>query len=117
MNNAELAAHQWNIGLPDRVSQTSPWFRDTHRPGRPGREVSSPDNGSEFRSRYFGQAAARHGATQRWIKAGRSNSNGCAERLQLTILEECWRPAFSRSLAPKLTALERDLEEYLDYYG
>ena len=27
------------------------------------------------------------------------------ERAQLTILEECWRPAFARSLAPKITAL------------
>src|SRR5436190_6552388 len=44
-------------------------------------------------------------------------SNGCVERVQLTILEECWRPAFSRSLAPKITALRRDLDEYLDYYN
>jgi hypothetical protein len=29
------------------------------------------------------------------------------------ILEECWRPAFARSLASKSTALERDLDEYL----
>jgi hypothetical protein len=46
-----------------------------------------------------------------------SNSNGCVERLQLTILEECWRPSFARSLAPKVTALDRDLEEYLDYFN
>jgi hypothetical protein len=39
------------------------------------------------------------------------------ERLQLTILEQCWRPSFARSLAPKITALERDLDEYLDYYN
>lgn len=39
------------------------------------------------------------------------------ERVQLTILEECWRPAFSRSLAPRITALRRDLEEYLRYYN
>jgi hypothetical protein len=36
--------------------------------------------------------------------------------LQLTIIEECWRPAFARSLVPKLTALQRDLDQYLDYY-
>ena len=57
------------------------------------------------------------GARQRRIKAGRPNSNGCVERVQLTILEECWRPAFSRSLAPRITALKRDLYEYLDYYN
>jgi transposase InsO family protein len=78
---------------------------------------SCPDNGSEFRARQFGDAVAELGARQRFIKAGRPNSNGCVERLQLTILEECWRPAFARSLIPKLTGLERDLDEYLDTYN
>ena len=80
------------------------------------REVTT-DNGSEFRSKDFGEAVAAEKATQRRIKAGRPNSNGCAERAQLTILEECWRPAFSRSLAPKITALRRDLDEFLRYYN
>ncbi len=75
------------------------------------------DNGSEFRAKDFGAVVESHGATQRRIKAGRPNSNGCAERVQLTILEECWRPAFSRSLAPRITALRRDLDEYLRYYN
>jgi transposase InsO family protein len=75
------------------------------------------DNGSEFRANQFGQATKHAGAHQRRIKAGRPNSNGCAERLQLTILEECWRPSFARSLVPKITALERDLDEYLHHYN
>jgi transposase InsO family protein len=75
------------------------------------------DNGSEFRSGEFAEALASHNAIQRKIKAGRPNSNGCVERVQLTVLEECWRPAFSRSLAPRITALRRDLEEYLGYYN
>jgi transposase InsO family protein len=75
------------------------------------------DNGSEFRSKEFGQAVEAESAVQRRIKAGRPNSNGCVERLQLTILEECWRPSFARSLAPKTTALARDLEEYLRYFN
>ena len=75
------------------------------------------DNGSEFRAREFGEACAAVGARQRRIKAGRPDSNGCVERLQLTILEECWRPAFARSLAPRSTALERDLDEYLRYFN
>jgi hypothetical protein len=37
--------------------------------------------------------------------------------VQLTILEECWRPSFARSLVPKITALRRDLDEYLAYYN
>jgi transposase InsO family protein len=80
------------------------------------REITT-DNGSEFRSRDFGDAVEAEGATQRRIKAGRPNSNGCVERTQLTILEECWRPAFSRSLAPKITALKRDLDEFLRFYN
>jgi transposase InsO family protein len=79
-------------------------------------EVTS-DNGSEFRAREFGQAVETLGAHQRFIKAGRPNSNGCVERLQLTILEECWRPSFARSLVPKMTALQRDLDEYLQTYN
>jgi transposase InsO family protein len=75
------------------------------------------DNGSEFRSREFGHAVEALGARQRFIKAGRPNSNGCVERLQLTILEECWRPAFARSLIPKITGLQRDLDEYLHTYN
>jgi transposase InsO family protein len=77
------------------------------------REIGT-DNGSEFRARQFGEAVERLGARQRFIKAGRPN---CVERLQLTILEECWRPAFARSLVPKLTALQRDLDEYLTDYN
>jgi transposase InsO family protein len=80
------------------------------------REVGT-DNGSEFRSKQFGEAVAALGARQRFIKAGRPNSNGCVERLQLTILEECWRPSFARSLVPKMTALQRDLDEYLTDYN
>jgi len=80
------------------------------------REVTT-DNGSEFRAGDFAKAVEKHKARQRFIKAGRPNSNGCVERLQLTILEECWRPAFARSLAPKSTALQRDLDEYLAYFN
>jgi transposase InsO family protein len=75
------------------------------------------DNGSEFRAHEFRDAVEEVGAHQRRIRAGRPNSNGCVERLHLTILEECWRPAFARSLAPKLTALRLDLDEYMHYFN
>jgi transposase InsO family protein len=77
----------------------------------------STDNGSEFASQEFRRAAEGHGARQRRIKAGRPTSNGRVERAQLTLLEECWRASFARSLVPKITALRRDLEEYLAYYN
>ncbi len=75
------------------------------------------DNGSEFRSAAFGQAVSSLGAKQRFIRAGRPQTNGCIERAQRTILEECWRPTFARSLVPKYTALRRDLKAYLRYYN
>jgi transposase InsO family protein len=74
------------------------------------------DNGSEFRAHAFTDGLAALGIQQRRIRAGRPTSNGHVERLQQTILEECWRPSFARSLVPKLTALARDLDRYLDYY-
>ena len=74
------------------------------------------DNGSEFRAASFTDTLQQLTVEQRRIRAGRPTANGHVERLQLTILEECWRPAFARSLVPKLTALERDPEQYLDYY-
>jgi transposase InsO family protein len=101
---------RWTAELVHRVA------RELQAAGWRLREVTT-DNGSEFRSREFAAAVQALGARQRFIKAGRPNSNGCVERAQLTILEECWRPAFARSLAPRSTALERDLDEYLDYFN
>ncbi len=80
-------------------------------------QVVTTDNGSEFRNEGFTAEVTRLGARHRLIRAGRPTSNGCVERVQRTILEECWRPSFARSLIPKLTALRRDLEDYLDYYN
>jgi transposase InsO family protein len=75
------------------------------------------DNGSEFRAKEFELACRAVGARRRHIRAGRPTSNGHVERLQQTILEECWRPAFARSLVPKVTALEQDLADYLRTYN
>ncbi len=75
------------------------------------------DNGSEFRAHRFRSTAAALGVNHHFIAAGRPQSNGCVERVQRTILEECWRRTFARSLVPKLTALQRDLRSYLRYYN
>jgi transposase InsO family protein len=75
------------------------------------------DNGSEFRASTLTDTLSELGVEQRRIRAGRPQTNGHIERLQQTVLEECWRPSFARSLVPKLTALERDLKQYLGYYN
>ena len=75
------------------------------------------DNGSEFRSRVFGETVAALRARQRFIHAGRPQTNGCVERVQGTILEECWKPPFARHLIPKQTGLRNDLVRYLRYYN
>jgi transposase InsO family protein len=80
-------------------------------------ETVTSDNGSEFVSSTFTKALARLGATHRRIKAGRPQSNGCVERVQETILDECWKPAFARFLIPKQTGLRRELEAYLQLYN
>ena len=75
------------------------------------------DNGSEFRSLDFREAVGALGLEQRFIRAGRPQTNGAVERVQRTILEECWRPTFAMSLVPKYTTLRRDLAAYLRYYN
>ena len=62
------------------------------------------DNGSEFRSQVFGATVRELGAVQTFIRPGRPMTNGAVERVQRTILEECWRPSFARSLVPKIGA-------------
>jgi transposase InsO family protein len=80
-------------------------------------EAVLTDNGSEFRSHEFGTTVRELGARQRFIRPGRPMTNGAVERVQRTILEECWRPSFARSLVPKLGGLSRDLEAYLRFYN
>ena len=75
------------------------------------------DDGSEFRSRQFGETVTALGARQRFIHAGRPQTNGCVQRAQGTTLEECWKPSFARHLIPRQTGLRRDLKRYLRYYN
>lgn len=75
------------------------------------------DNGSEFRSQLFDAALRELGARHSFIRAGRPATNGAVERVQRTVLEECWRPSFARSLVPKLHGLTRDLAAYVRFYN
>jgi transposase InsO family protein len=75
------------------------------------------DNGGEFRSTDFRQTLDRLGVRHTLIRAGRPQTNGAVEALHRLILEECWRPAFARSLQLRSTGLARDLAHYLHYYN
>jgi transposase InsO family protein len=75
------------------------------------------DNASEFRSQHFENTLRQLEAKHIFIAAGRPQTNGCVERVQGTILEECWKPSFAHSLIPKSTALAQDLDYYLRYYN
>ncbi len=103
-------AARFTTALVDRVA------RDLAAAGWKLKAVST-DNGSEFRAAPFSQAVDHRGARHRFIRAGRPQTNGAVERVQRTVLEECWRPTFARSLVPKFTALRRDLDAYLRYYN
>lgn len=80
-------------------------------------EAVLTDNASEFTSAEFAAALASQGTSQRRIHAGRPQTNGAVERVQLSVLEECWRPAFARYLIPKLTGLRRELARYVHDYN
>lgn len=78
-------------------------------------ERVSTDGGNEFRSEAFTAEITRLGAACTRISPERPQSNGFVERVQRTILEECWKPA--RYLIPKYMGLRRELERYLAYYN
>jgi transposase InsO family protein len=80
-------------------------------------ERVTTDHGSEFRNHVFDAALARLDAQHTLISPGRPQSNGFVERVQRTILEECWKPAFARYLIPKYMGLRRELARYLAYYN
>ena len=54
------------------------------------------DNSSKCRSRDLGRSATEVGARQRFVHPGLPQTNGCVERDQKTILEECSRAASVR---------------------
>jgi len=81
----------------------------------PRLEAVMTDNTSEFRSAEFEAAVAKARARHLFIHAGRPQTNGCVERVQRTVLDECWKPEFARYLIPKYTGLRLDLDRYLRY--
>jgi len=77
----------------------------------------STDNGNEYRATGFRETIAALGASHRFIRAGRPQSNGKVERAQGIILEECYQPALHNYVTPSISGLRRDLADYLAYYN
>lgn len=77
----------------------------------------STDNGNEFRSQQFTDTLTELGINHRFIKAGRPQSNGKVERVQGTILQECYQPALIGYVEPSITGLRQDLDRYLEFYN
>ena len=80
-------------------------------------QAATTDNGSEFRADAFRRTLSELGVEHRFIRSGRPQTNGCVERLQGTILQECWKPAFAQYLVPGYLGLEEDLRRYLVHYN
>jgi Integrase core domain len=87
--------------------------------GRPGLEAGAGDERQRPRVPldHLPTTIANLKARQTFIRAGRPQTNGCVERVQQTILDECWKPAFARYLIPMQTGLRLDLERYLRSYN
>ena len=94
-------------------SDAEPVRQSRYNPG--GRLTSVRSSFLGVPLREFGHAVAQLGREQLFIRAGRPQTNGSVERVQ--ILEKCWKPAFARHLIPKQTGLRRDLERYLRYHN
>lgn len=80
-------------------------------------KAATTDNGNEYRAATFRDTLTSLGVDHRFIRAGRPQSNGKAERVQGTILQECYQPALIGYVEPSITGLRRDLDDYLIYYN
>jgi transposase InsO family protein len=113
---AELVVVDGQAPSPQQTSRLAHRVaRDLQRAGWRLERVLS-DNGNDFGRREFG-ARLPAGTQHRQIRSGRPQTNGHVERLQRTILEECWRPAFARFLQVRLSGLRRHLATYLHDYN
>jgi hypothetical protein len=73
-------------------------------------QALTPDHTPAFQGQEFNATLAALGVEHISIRAGRSTSQGCLERLQQTFLEEGGKPVFAPYLTPTYTGLRCDLE-------
>jgi transposase InsO family protein len=89
-----------------------PLFR---RAGWPVRRVLT-DGGGEFAG-GFDEACTALGIRHTRIKPRHAWTNGFVERLQQTILSEHWRVVFRRHYFTSRTALDRSLQQFMQFYN
>jgi len=75
------------------------------------------DNGPEFAGKAFTEHMAELGITHHRIPARSPNHNSVCERVQATILQEFYRPAFHRQRFDTLAELETQLQGFLTRYN
>jgi transposase InsO family protein len=80
-------------------------------------DAVSSDNGNEYRAQLFRDTIEGLGVDHRFIRAGRPQSNGKAERVQGTMIQELYQPTLIGYVEPSITGLRRDLTAYLTYYN
>jgi len=89
---------------------------DIARWGWEFRQIST-DRGNEFVDHRFRDTLKQLGINHRYIAPGRPQSNGKAEQVQNTYLQECWIPAFVTYKEPSITGLRSDLEWFTTDYN
>jgi len=75
------------------------------------------DNGPEFAGKAFTTHLAEIGITHHRIPARSPNHNAVCERVQGTILQEFYRPAFHRQRFDTLAELDTQLQGFLTRYN
>ena len=75
------------------------------------------DNGPEFAGKAFTEHLVKLGITHHRIPARSPNHNAVCERVQGTILQEFYRPAFHRQRFDTLAELETQLQGFLQRYN
>ena len=78
---------------------------------------ASTDNGNEFVANTFVDTLTQLEVTHQRIRAGRPQSNGKAERVQGTLLEEFYQPTLIGYVEPSITGLRADLDAYVAHYN
>jgi transposase InsO family protein len=111
-NNAELAAHQSERPAHPRLPSTSPCPGTAILPTGPD-AVSSRDNGAAYIAHDYARALHELGLKHLRITPGRPRTNGKAERLIQTLLNE-W--AYARVYGSSTERTEA-LHLYLDRYN